>query len=96
MRTAPSLEDYARMTAQARLKAAELAQRHLEALDRAEKRREQQQEVVAAERRALHDDAERHRLRALARWHDGPLLQRARLNEARAEMDHPRENRTAA
>lgn len=96
MRAAPSLEDYARMTATARAKAAELAQRQIDAIERAEQRRTAQQHAVAAERQAFLDDAEQHRLRALARWHDGPLLQRSRISDAIADIDQHRENRTAA
>lgn len=78
------------MTERVRIKVADLAQKQIDALERAEQRRLAQQQAYAAERQAFHDEAEQHRLRALARWHDGALLQRARLREAIADIDHHR------
>jgi hypothetical protein len=96
MRAAPSVEDYARMSLKARKIAAQLAQQQVDVLEQAATRRAEKQHARDTERDALYADAEKHRQRALARWHDGALLQRARLNEARAEMDQHTQNRTAA
>lgn len=96
MRAAPSVEDYARMSLRAREVAAQLAQQQVDALEQAAHRRAEKRQARDAERDALYAEADQHRLRALARWHDKPLLQRARQQDAIADIDRHRENRTAA
>lgn len=80
----PSLQDYERMTVQAREAAAALA---------AAVRKQTLAEVAALVGRDadLKADAEQHRLQSLARWHDTPAQQYQR----RAELIHSTTRRAA-
>lgn len=92
----PSVEDYARMSEAARFKAAELARRQLAAIEQAEARRAERRQALDAQTAAFYAEADAHRHKALVRWHDSPIVQRARREMALADVDNHRENRTAA